>query len=93
MKTMYVVVRYSTYGFNIYTKTNSDKSKMVAYYEEQKARYNESTVILTTREKAKAMEKIWRNAHRNYGRVISRENKKQSAIGCNYEEEEEWVEE
>ena len=87
MKTMYVVVRYSTYGFNIYTKTHSDKAKMVTYYEEQKTKHNDDIVILVTRDTAKVMEKVWYNIHRNYGKVLRRIDKIKSALGHKCEEE------
>lgn len=96
---MYVVVRFPKslegargFDFNIYAKQNSQKEKMVAYYEELKARHNNCYVVLTTRENAKMMKKVWHNyIGKNIGREIYRNEKIRSLLGHNPENDRPYV--
>lgn len=96
---MYVIVRFpkslngaKSFDFNIYSKQNSQKEKMVGYYEELKARHNNCYVILTTRENAKMMKKVWYNyISNNIGREIYRNDKIRSLLGHNPENDRPYV--
>ena len=95
---MYVVVRFPKsfdgargFDFHIYSKQNSQKEKMVAYYEELKARHDNCYVILTTRENAKKMDKVWHNYVSNIGREIYRNEKIRSLLGHNPENDRPYV--
>jgi predicted cupin superfamily sugar epimerase len=90
---MYVVVRFpkslkgaKSYDFNIYAKTHSQKAKMMGYYEEQRARYTDCYVLLTTKENAEKMKRVWHNyVGNNIGSHLSRTEKVRSMLGHNPE--------
>ena len=96
---MYVVVKFpknlkdaKSYDFNIYAKTNSQKAKMVDYYEEQKARHTDCYVLLTTKEKAEEIKRVWHNyVGNNIGRHLSRIEKVRSMLGHNPENDSHYV--
>ena len=79
--TAYVVVNYSHSHFHIYTKQHSDKSKMIAYYEEQCKKHPSCKTLLITKAKAEVMKQVWHNIHANYGRSMTRSNKIKSILG------------
>lgn len=63
---IYAVVRYpkkidrnDPFGVHIYSKTSSNLEKMIAYYEEQKARHIECNVALVTTRTAKMMKETY----------------------------------
>jgi predicted cupin superfamily sugar epimerase len=96
---MYVVVRFPkslkgarSYDFNIYAKTHSQKAKMIGYYEEQRARYTDCYVLLTTKENAEKIKRVWHNyVGNNVGRHLSRAEKVRSMLGHNPENDSRYV--
>jgi hypothetical protein len=96
---MYVVVRFpknlngaKSFDLNVYTKTHSQKEKMIGYYEEQKARHTDCIVILTTKENAKMLKAVWYNyIGKNHGREKSRDDKMKSIFGHNPENDSHYV--
>ena len=87
--TIYAVVTYPKTnktehcnGLHIYTKQTSNIAVMTAYYEEQTQRNRDRVVVLVPRETAEQMKHIWYTTYiTNYGRVMSREQKKRSILG------------
>ena len=86
---MYVIVRFPkslkgarSFDFNIYTKTHSQKDRMLPYFEELKARYSDCHILLTTKEIAEKMKRVWHSyIGKNIGREISRAEKIRSILG------------
>lgn len=87
--TIYAVVTYpktnktdKCNGLHIYTKQTSNLAVMTAYYEEQAQRHEDRVTVLVPRETAEQMRRTWRATYTmNYGRVITREQKKRSILG------------
>jgi hypothetical protein len=87
--TIYAVVTYPKTnktehcnGLHIYTKQTSNLAVMTAYYEEQAQRHDDRVTVLVPRETAEQMYRTWYATYiTNYGRVTSREQKKQSLLG------------
>lgn len=86
--TIYAVVTYpkninSNDKVHVYAKTTSNKAIMEEYYNKILITHGmHSNVALVTRETAQRMEATWYNAtRRNYGRVLSRQDKKRSVYG------------
>lgn len=98
---MYVIIKYPknlrnacAYDFHIYTKQNTIKEKLLAYYEEQKNRHISCQVLIVERKTAIKMDKVWNNYFTNIGKKLTREQSIKSFYGHeNVFEEEEWEEE